>query len=221
MTRDPEPCVNWGTFHSWSKRSGNATTNADDQCVGQDYIDLYRLTRQSRSVLPTLRPVLMQRPAAPEAITGLGSTPFRCPCRFFAKMGKQYSSDPKYFSKMYSFVIIIPRLRSLFTIRRTICGGGTRRFKTAKINRGKNVYWSRGNGWVFAALARVLTELPVTDTHRQEYVTTFTGNGGRAQGSAAYRRFLERKSPGRPHAIRRAGSNRHRAFHFWPGLGRQ
>jgi len=30
------------------------------------------------------------------------------------------------------------------------------------------------------------------------------GNGGRAQGSAADRRFLERK-PGRPHAIRRAG----------------
>ncbi|MDR1273533.1 MAG: DUF2264 domain-containing protein [Odoribacteraceae bacterium] len=34
-------------------------------------------------------------------------------------------------------------------------------------------FWSRGNGWVFAALARVLEELPMTDPHRGEYVEIF------------------------------------------------
>jgi rhamnogalacturonyl hydrolase YesR len=38
---------------------------------------------------------------------------------------------------------------------------------------GKNIYWSRGNGWVFAALARTLQCLPETDAHRQEYVDMF------------------------------------------------
>lgn len=38
---------------------------------------------------------------------------------------------------------------------------------------GKKVYWSRGNGWVLAALARTLEELPDTEPHRAEYIQTF------------------------------------------------
>ncbi|MEO6276212.1 glycoside hydrolase family 88 protein [Roseateles sp.] len=35
---------------------------------------------------------------------------------------------------------------------------------------GKKDFWARGDGWVFAALARVLSELPQDDPHRGEYV---------------------------------------------------
>ena len=38
---------------------------------------------------------------------------------------------------------------------------------------GRKDFWSRGNGWVFAALAKVLDELPADDPHRAAYVTTF------------------------------------------------
>jgi len=38
---------------------------------------------------------------------------------------------------------------------------------------GKDCYWSRGNGWVLAALARTLELLPKSDPHYQEYVTDF------------------------------------------------
>lgn len=38
---------------------------------------------------------------------------------------------------------------------------------------GKKDFWARGNGWVFAGLAKVLQELPVTDPHRDVYVTIF------------------------------------------------
>jgi len=34
---------------------------------------------------------------------------------------------------------------------------------------GEDCYWSRGNGWVVAALVRVLEELPRTDPHYEEY----------------------------------------------------
>ncbi|MDL2213721.1 glycoside hydrolase family 88 protein [Bacteroides sp. OttesenSCG-928-J23] len=34
----------------------------------------------------------------------------------------------------------------------------------------KKDFWARGNGWVFAAFARVLSDLPETDPHRDTYI---------------------------------------------------
>ncbi|MBT33195.1 MAG: family 88 glycosyl hydrolase [Thalassobius sp.] len=41
-------------------------------------------------------------------------------------------------------------------------------------NSGKKDFWSRGNGWVFAAIARTLDGLPKTDSHYQDYVDVYT-----------------------------------------------
>ena len=38
---------------------------------------------------------------------------------------------------------------------------------------GKKDFWARGDGWVFAGLAKVLKDLPATDAHRNEYITKF------------------------------------------------
>jgi len=43
-----------------------------------------------------------------------------------------------------------------------------------KTNNGIKDFWSRGNGWVFAALARTLDKLPKNDDHYGEYVHVFT-----------------------------------------------
>lgn len=40
---------------------------------------------------------------------------------------------------------------------------------------GKKDFWARGNGWVFAALAKVLKDLPANDKHRSGYIAKFTG----------------------------------------------
>jgi unsaturated rhamnogalacturonyl hydrolase len=40
---------------------------------------------------------------------------------------------------------------------------------------GKKDFWSRGDGWVFAGLAKVLKDLPKDDPHRAEYVAKFQG----------------------------------------------
>ncbi len=37
---------------------------------------------------------------------------------------------------------------------------------------GKNIYWSRGNGWVIAAMVKVLKALPSSDNHYGEYKQT-------------------------------------------------
>jgi len=38
---------------------------------------------------------------------------------------------------------------------------------------GTGTFWSRGNGWAFAALAKVLNQLPATDPHRAEYLAVY------------------------------------------------
>jgi len=38
---------------------------------------------------------------------------------------------------------------------------------------GKKIFWSRGNGWVFAGIARILEYLPKRDPQRGEYIAIF------------------------------------------------
>lgn len=40
-------------------------------------------------------------------------------------------------------------------------------------NSGKKDFWARGDGWIFAAFARVLTDLPLDDPHRDEYIEVY------------------------------------------------
>jgi unsaturated rhamnogalacturonyl hydrolase len=42
-----------------------------------------------------------------------------------------------------------------------------------KTANGSKDFWSRGNGWVFAGLAKVLKDLPADDPHRGEYIEKF------------------------------------------------
>lgn len=44
-----------------------------------------------------------------------------------------------------------------------------------KTANGKKDFWARGDGWVFAGLAKVLTDLPADDSHRTEYISKFKG----------------------------------------------
>ena len=54
---------------------------------------------------------------------------------------------------------------------------------------GKKIFWSRGNGWVLAGLARVLQEMPANYAERPRYVALFTRMAGavaRAQQADGY-----------------------------------
>ena len=46
-------------------------------------------------------------------------------------------------------------------------------FPKHKTKNDKKDFWSRGNGWVFAGLAKTLCDLPETDVHRAEYIDVF------------------------------------------------
>lgn len=63
------------------------------------------------------------------------------------------------------------------------------RFFDQREPNGKKVFWSRGNGWVFAGLARMLEELPADHSDRARYVTLFREMAGKiaaVQGEDGY-----------------------------------
>lgn len=47
------------------------------------------------------------------------------------------------------------------------------RFITQRDARGRKIFWGRGNGWVFAGLARILTDLPADHPNRPRYEALF------------------------------------------------
>jgi Predicted unsaturated glucuronyl hydrolase involved in regulation of bacterial surface properties, and related proteins len=164
--------VRWGTFHTWSMRSGNATTNADDQCVGQDYIDLYRIDPTKSERIANIKTCIDAEVSGSGVNYWTWIDAIHMSMPVFAKLGKQYPSSTGYFSKMYSLYNYPKTTLGLYNTTDHLWWRDAT-FVTAKSPAGKNVYWSRGNGWVFAALVRVLTELPATDSHKTEYETVF------------------------------------------------
>ena len=47
------------------------------------------------------------------------------------------------------------------------------RFKAKRTVNGKKIFWSRGNGWVFASLPRILTYLPANERNRSRFEALF------------------------------------------------
>jgi len=163
----------WGEAHKWMPRYGNTTRNADDYCCCQTYIDMYRITREWR---------MMQN--AKINGTMLVSTPqvsdwwwidaIQMGMPVLAKLGTE-TGDKRFYNKMWE----------MYSHTRDSEGGGLFNEKEGlwwrdscfvppyKEPNGKNCYWSRGNGWVYAALVRVLDEIPADEPHRKDYVSDF------------------------------------------------
>ena len=149
----------WANHHKWQARGGNGSTNADNQCCEQTYIELHLLTGKG-TLEPTKENLLQQ--------IATGRTDY------WTWIDAIQMAMPIYV-KMYA---ITKELRYLdyamqsYRWTRNECGGGC--FNTPeglwwrdkdyvapyKEKDGKNCYWSRGNGWVYAALVRSLDVLP-------------------------------------------------------------
>lgn len=164
--------VSWATFHQWNFRGGSSTNNADNQCAGQIYLDLYRIDTKPERIANTKVSIdKMVTNSANNHWTWIDAIQMAMP--IFAKLGVLYpSSSSSYFNKMYKFYDYPKATLKLYNKDDGLWWRDVN-FINRKSPSGKNVYWSRGNGWVFAALVRVLSEIPANETHRKEYETTF------------------------------------------------
>lgn len=162
--------VSWGENHKWGLRNGIQTRNADDQCCGQTYIDLYLLDKKDERIKDIKASIdLMVASEKVSDWTWIDALQMAMPV--YAKLGTIYKDD-RYFEKMYA----------LYTHTKTKEGGNGLYNPEEKLwwrdkdflppyktPAGKNCYWSRGNGWIIAALARVLEIMPKDAPHRAEY----------------------------------------------------
>ncbi len=162
--------VSWGENHKWGLRNGIQTRNGDDQCCGQTYIDLYLIDKKEERIKDIKASIdLMVDSEKISDWTWIDALQMAMPV--YAKLGVIYKDD-RYFEKMYA----------LYTHTKTK-EGGTGLYNPEeklwwrdkdflppyKTPAGKNCYWSRGNGWIVAALVRVLDIMPKTAPHRAEY----------------------------------------------------
>ena len=64
------------------------------------------------------------------------------------------------------------------------------RFFERRDDQGRKLFWSRGNGWVFAGIANMLDALPKDDPDRPRLESAVPRDGGEAAGAAEARRLL-------------------------------
>jgi len=185
---DPRPAykdyaIAWGNAHRWRLRNNDSTTtNADNQCAGQPYIDLYKLDgAQDASRIAAIKTSVdgMVSGKVSNAWTWVDAIQMSMPV--FARLGVLYPTGG-YFDAMYALYSYPKKTLALYNTQDRLWWRDTP-WKGQKSPAGKQVYWSRGNGWVFAALSRVLDLLPSADAHRAEYLQDFTDMAAALRGS--------------------------------------
>jgi unsaturated rhamnogalacturonyl hydrolase len=170
--------VRWGESpsHPWQVAYGNVTTlDADHHACGQTYLDLYAIDPQPVRIAQLEASIRNLMASGTTAWWWIDALQMAMPV--MARLGV-LRNDKSYFDAMWA----------LYAHTRDVEGGGLydeRRglwWRDANYSpgdvytlspNGVDIYWSRGNGWVLAALARVLEVLPADDPHRAEYEDDF------------------------------------------------
>lgn len=160
--------VEWGEKHKWSLRNG-LRGNADDIDCGQTYIDLYLIDKKEERI-KAIKERIDLKLKTPEITDWTWIDAIQMAMPVFAKLGVIYN-DKAYFEHMYK----------MYAHTKNVQGGGLYNKKEGlwwrdkdfvppyKEPNGEDCYWSRGNGWVVAALVRVLAITPKDEAHRAEY----------------------------------------------------
>ncbi|MFK0290347.1 glycoside hydrolase family 88 protein [Streptomyces sp. NPDC090442] len=184
LTREPRYLAHahaWAERHGYGLHNGPTTRRADDQCAGQVYLDLYALD-------PAPDPA---KPAAIEqAVRAMADTveqrhddwwwddALHMAMPSFARLGA-LREEPAYWAAMHALYshtrdaeggpgLYDPDSALWYRDKRFLPGGITS-------PDGRPVRWSRGNGWVAAAHAKVLAVLPDTFAPAAAYRRTLAG----------------------------------------------
>jgi len=170
-----------GKTHSWkpaTRKGGSGLYDADDHCVSQTYLELYLKDKDAEMIKPTKErfDYILANPATNSLQFSRDARARWAWCdaifmgppawiRMYAATG-----DKKYLAFMDSEFwktsdFLYDKDEHLYFRDSTY-------FEKREAN-GKKIFWSRGNGWVLAGLARVLQYLPADFPHRKQYEHQF------------------------------------------------
>lgn len=185
LERDPrllDYAVRWGEAHKWSLRNfnhpnGGTTHNADDQCAGQTYIELWQIDpkpERIRDIKANIDAML----ARPHHTDWWWIDALQMAMPVYAKLGAiaGEKDGQKYFEKMHALYLNAKNEQGgdgLFNPADGLWWRDASFVPPHTTPNGKNCYWSRGNGWVVVALTRTLDalpDMPATASCRAEYI---------------------------------------------------
>ena len=174
--------LTWANFHKWEPRNGLKTCDADDQCCAQTYIDLLEQADEATKQLcinnvranldHQMNTVNPKNGSLYGWWTWIDAIQMAMPLyvQMYRATGEKRYLD--HAMKMYRW-------------SRNKCGGGLFNLKEGlwwrdadyvppyKEPDGQNCYWSRGNGWVYAALVRCMDLLPQKSKEYKELKKDF------------------------------------------------
>jgi rhamnogalacturonyl hydrolase YesR len=156
----------WASANSW-QLTGAPTTNADNQCAAQSYFELYLLDPSPANM--TLM-VDKAKVSFDTMVTAGNNTWGWVDALFMSPPGlaRLYAitQDTKYLTHLHTNWLKTKNM--LFGTR----DGLWWRDPPPSVASGnpRDIFWSRGNGWVMAASARVFEYVPATDPQRDIYV---------------------------------------------------
>jgi unsaturated rhamnogalacturonyl hydrolase len=167
--------VDWGESHNWETTYGIPDSrDGDYQCCGQTYIELYQISDNADWIVPITENINnMVDDDKNDDWWWVDAIQMSMPV--FAKLGVVYN-DTNYFDKMYklySFTKYQHGENGLYNPDDHLWWRDGNFDPPETTPAGKEIYWSRGNGWVYAALVRVLSVIPDNETHREEYISDF------------------------------------------------
>ncbi len=162
--------LRWARFHQWTPRNGVETTDADDQCCGQAYVELqpYKAAADGDLLAP-VKANLDHQMATGRHDYWSWVDAIQMAMPLYAQMWRR-TGDDRY----------LDYAMDSYRWTRNECGGGCFNGKTGLWYRdkdfvppyrepdGKDCYWSRGNGWVYAALVRVMDQVSPKDKRYKE-----------------------------------------------------
>lgn len=164
----------WADYHKWGMRNGNTTRNADDQCCGQVYIELYNICPDPE-MIKNIKVNIDMVVNTPQVNDWWWVDAIQMAMPIYAKLGK-LTGERKYTDKMwelYSYTRNEYAKNGLFNPKDGLWWRDHDFVPPYKEPNGEDCYWSRGNGWAYAALVRVLEEIPADEVHRTDYVNDF------------------------------------------------
>ena len=168
--------LQWGEKHQWGLRGGIKTRNADNQCCGQTYIDLYLLdNKQHPERIKDIKASVDSMKLTNKVDDWNWIDALQMVMPVFVKLGNLYN-DTSYFNRMYDMYAFTKYKHGgngLYNAADKLWWRDKDFVPPYKEPNGEDCYWSRGNGWVVAALARTLEALPKTDPHYNEYLQDF------------------------------------------------
>lgn len=169
----------WASFHQWTPRNDIKTCDADDQCCEQTYLMRYTQNKNEKILSTTLQNLDQQMERANPKNSSIYG--------WWTWIDAIQMAMPVYMQvyKITGEEKYRDHAMQMYRWSRNECGGGLFNEKDGlwwrdadyvppyKEPDGKDCYWSRGNGWVYAALVRCMNQLDKKDKAYKELKKDF------------------------------------------------